>query len=324
MHYPNYLTSHQYILTWSLLWILLIGYSANTRATPITTATQPLTETVFTYRAPESDRDTRLLYEIEVLRLALEKTTKEYGAFRLEPTPRINVARCMQSVRQHKFTNFFCSLGYTELYNTYPDVTYVHFPIELGILSYRTCFTNPKTAEKLAGITTLKQLQELTHGLGRDWADVAVLKHNGFKVMEVDQYEALFTMAAAGRFDLFCRGTNEVKEEYDLRRNINGLVYDQHILIHYPMPLVLYTNKANTAAIERITKGLHRAYTDGSLIKLWKTKHLPSADFAQLQNRRLFRLENPEVKSIAFDYTKYDYTFLLTSPLKKRPNHPPP
>lgn len=273
-------------------------------------------ETVFTYRAPESDRDTRLHYEIQVLRLALEKTTDEYGPFRLEPTPRINVARCMQSVRQHKFTNFFCSLGYTEIYDTYPDVTYVRFPIELGILSYRTCFTNAKTAEKLENITSLRELRGLTHGLGRDWADVAVLKHNGFKVVEVDQYETLFTMAAAGRFDLFCRGTNEIKEEYDVRKDINGLVYDRNIVIHYPMPLFLYTNKANTAAIERITEGLHKALKDGSLVTLWKSKHLPSADFAQLHKRRLFRLQNPVVKNIDFDYAKYDYTFLLARPLK--------
>lgn len=294
-------------LAWQLLWAwtLLLSYCA-----------QAASETVFTYRASESDRDTRLHYEVAVLRLALEKTTAEYGPFRLEPTPRINVARCMQSVRQHKFTNFFCSLGYTEIYDTYPDVTYVRFPIELGILSYRTCFTNAKTAEKLQKITTLRQLRELTQGLGRDWADVAVLRHNGFKVIEVDQYEALFSMAAAGRFDLFCRGTNEIKEEYDLRHDMNGLVYDRNIVIHYPMPLFLYANKANTAAIERITKGLHKAYADGSLITLWKRKHLPSADFAQLHKRRLFRLENPVVKNIDFDYEKYDYTFLLSRPLK--------
>lgn len=302
MYHPSYLTARTATLMYLLLWMLL--NSAFTQAS---------TATVFTYRAPESDRDTRSHYEIEVLRLALEKTTKEYGPFRLQPTPRINVARCMQSVRQHKFTNFFCSLGYTELYNTYPDVTYVHFPIEMGILSYRTCFTNAKTAEKLAGITTLEQLQTLVHGQGRDWADVAVLRLNGFQVLEVDQYEALFTMVAAGRFDLFCRGANEVKKEYELRHDISGLVYDQHILLHYPMPLVLYTNKANTAAIERITKGLHLAYKDGSLIELWKQKHLPSANFAQLHKRRIFHLKNPLLKSIDFDYTQYDYTFLFTN-----------
>lgn len=319
MHSPSPLPPHRYALIWSLLLLIFVGHSTQATSTTATRATTATTETVFTYRAPESDRDTRLLYEIEVLRLALEKTTKEYGPYRLEPTPRINVARCMQSIRQHKFTNFFCSLGYTELYDTYPDVTYVRFPIELGILSYRTCFTNPATAEKLADITTLEQLQKLTHGQGRDWADVAVLRLNGFQVMEVDQYEALFTMAAAGRFDLFCRGANEVKEEYELRRNIKGLVYDPHILIHYPMPLVLYTSKANTAAIARITKGLERAYKDGSLIELWKKKNLPNADFAQLHKRRIFRLKNPLLKSINFDYTQYDYTFLLTHPQKSPP-----
>jgi len=300
-----------------LLSLLFGGYAtAASNATSSTINNSADTSTLFTYRAPESDRDTRLLYEIAVLRLALEKTAKEYGPFRLEPTPRINVARCLQSIQQHSFTNFFCSLGYNENNEISPDITYIRFPIDMGVLSYRTCFTNAKTAEKLKNITTLDQLRELTHGQGRDWADVAVLRQNGFKVMEVDQYEALFTMTAAGRFDLFCRGINEVKEEYDLRHTIPGLVYDQNLLIYYSMPLFLYTNKSNTQAIERITKGLLKAYADGSLLALWKSKHLPSANFAKLNKRRLFRLENPFVKSIDFDYEKYNYKFLLPAPKK--------
>lgn len=35
-------------------------------------------------------------------------------------------------------------------------------------------------------------------------------------VSEVSQFEHLFKMMAAGRFDLFCRGTNEVNQEYDI------------------------------------------------------------------------------------------------------------
>lgn len=309
--YPKHLCWH-----WLVWWVVLMGAGSAWADTNSAITPQVKPETVFTYRAPESDRDTRLHYEISVLQLALEKTVDDYGPFRLESTPRINVARCMHSIRQHKFTNFFCSLGYTERYNAYPDVTYVRFPIELGVLSYRTCFTNPQTAKQLQTITTMDQLRQLTQGLGRDWADVAVFKHNGFSVVEVDQYEALFSMVAAGRFNLFCRGTNEVKDEYNLRHGMPGLVYDRTLAIHYPMPLLLYTNKANAAAIERITKGLQKAFADGSLVALWKTKHLPNAEFAQLHKRRLFHLENPAVKSIDFDYEKYDYTFLLTRPLK--------
>lgn len=301
------------VLVWLFLWLTSTHQSHAEEAINHSPLQQ---ETLFTYRAPESDRDTRLHYEIDVLRLALEKTEKEYGPFRLEPTPRINVARCLQSIQQHRFTNFFCSLGYNETYESNPDITYVRFPIEMGVLSYRTCFTNAKTAEKLKTITTIEQLRKLTHGQGRDWADVAVLRHNGFKVIEVDQYEALFTMTAAGRFDLFCRGTNEIKEEYDARHSIPGLVYDRNLLIYYSMPLFLYTNKSNTRSIERITKGLHTAYKDGSLVALWKKKHLPNADFAALNGRRVFRLENPLVKSIDFDYEKYNYKFLLPVPIK--------
>jgi len=275
----------------------------------ITSAEDINTATTFTYRAPESDQDHRPDYEIALIRLALEKTINEYGPFNLVASPRMNLARCLLSIRKNDLPNFFCSRGYNETYNTYPDVTYIRFPIDLGLLSYRTCFTNKMVAEKLSNVNTLDELRQFTHGQGRDWADVQVLKENGFKVIEVSQYEQLFKMIAAGRFDLFCRGTNEIKEEYDLRHSIKGLVYDQHILLYYPLPVFMYVNKNNTKAVERMTKGLQIAYADGSLQKLWKQFHQASVDFAHIQNRKIFYLDNPLIKSIDFDYASYDFKY---------------
>lgn len=266
--------------------------------------------TTFTYRTAESDNDPRPDYEVALIRLALEKTVSQYGTFNLEASPRMNLARCMFSVRKNDLPNFFCSRGYKELYNTYPEVAYVHFPIDLGLLSYRTCFTNEMVADKLSKVNTLDELRQFTYGQGRDWADVEVLKANGFNVSEVSQYEHLFKMTAAGRFDLFCRGTNEVKQEYDIRHDIPGLVYDQHILLYYPLPVFLYTNKNNVKAIERITKGLQIAYADGSLQRLWRRFHQAGVDFAHFEKRKIFYLNNPFIKSIDFDYAKYDFKYL--------------
>lgn len=271
-------------------------------------------ETVFTHRIAESEGDTRPDYEVAVLKLALEKTQAEYGAFRLEGAPRINVTRSIHSIRANTFSNFFYSLGYEEIYDSYKEMAYVPFPIDMGVLSYRTCFTSEQNLENLAKITTLDDLKNFSHGQGRGWVDAKILQLNGFKVIEVEQYDKLFKMVAADRFDLFCRGANEIKSEYDLRHTIKGIAYDRSVLIYYPMPIFLYTNKSNVAAIERVTKGLKKAYADGSLQKLWSLQHQASVDFAELGKRKIFRLENPLIKGVNFDHEQYNFKFDHSNP----------
>jgi len=262
-------------------------------------------ETVFTHRAPETDGDTRPNFEVSMLRLALEKTLDEYGPYRLEPAPRINVTRSIHSIRANTFPNYFYTLGYEESYNQYPEMTYVPFPVDLGLLGYRTCFVSKKIKQDVAKITKLEDLRKLSIGQGRGWVDVEILRHNGFQVVELEPYDTLFRMVAANRFDLFCRGANEVKDEYEHWHNLKDFDYDRSFLLHYPMPIFYYTNRANTQAIERVNKGLRKAYADGSLHALWTEQHQSSISFARLDKRRIFELENPLIQNVNKDYTNF-------------------
>lgn len=45
-------------------------------------------------------------------------------------------------------------------------------------------------------------------------------------MLEVAQCESLFVMAAGNRFDLFCRGANELRDEFESYEHIKGLAYD--------------------------------------------------------------------------------------------------
>jgi hypothetical protein len=264
-------------------------------------------QTVFTHRVPEAYASSTPNYEVSVLKLALDKTLKEYGSYELKPAPKINVNRSLQSIKANTFPNYFASLGYNENYGAPEEITYLRFPIDLGVLSYRTCFAAKESLAKIAQINTLDELRKLSMGQGRGWVDGAILKHNDFEVVEVEPYPNLFKMVAAHRLDLFCRGANEIKEEHERWKNMAGLGYDRHLLIYYPMPIFFYTNSQNKEAIARVTKGLHKAYADGSLMALWRTHHQASVDFAELDKRKVFRLENPLVKSIDFDYAQYFY-----------------
>lgn len=271
-------------------------------------------QTVFTHRVPEAYASATPSYEVSLLKLALDKTRDEYGPYEFKAAPQINQNRVIQSIKGDTFPNYFASLGYNEEYNKSPEITYIRFPIDLGVLSYRTCFVPTDILDDVAKINTLDELRKLSIGQGRGWVDVYILKQNGFKVVEAEPYPILFKMVAAHRFDLFCRGVNEVKEEFEHWGNTEGLSYDRHLLIYYPMPIFFYTNSKNKEAIARVTKGLRKAYADGSLLALWRKQHQAGVDFAELNKRKVFRLDNPLVKSIDFDYAKYFYQLDIEKP----------
>lgn len=272
-------------------------------------------ETVFTYRTPESSADQRYKYDTEVLQLALEKTKAKYGPYKLVGSPVMNFARAMSDVSSNAYPNFFIQQSYEDRFSKM-NMDYVKFPVELGIIGWRVCFANADSLARLKNVTTLAQLKELTHGQGIGWTDVQILRANGFQVTEAPTYEGLFKMVASKRFDLFCRGTNELLEEWNEHKQINGLTFDKTITIEYPMPRVFYTNSANKAALQRVQEGLIAAYKDGSLIKVWEKNYKSSIDFVALQNRKAFHIENPFLKNFDADFKQYYYDPFKSQPKK--------
>lgn len=261
-------------------------------------------ETVFTYRAAESESDARYDYDTSLLRLALENTVDSDGPYRLVPSPEMNYARAKVFVENNKLPNFFIKLSY-EPEHEKRNMSYVPFPVDLGIVGYRVCFAHPAIVEELSGVETLQDLQKFTHGQGNGWSDIEILRHNGFDVTRVAQYESLFAMVATRRFDLFCRGANELREEFSTHQHIQNLSYDKSFTIAYPLPRFFYTNSANTKALDRIHRGTLEAYKNGSLHELWRKHYQASIDFAQLGKRKTFPIENPFVKKLDFDYSQF-------------------
>lgn len=262
--------------------------------------------TVFTYMSPESEHDSRVTYDRELLRLALEKTRASHGDYRLQAAPPMTLARMWISLRFNDYPNLFAM----DSYHSDRDMTgidYVRFPIHLGIVSYRICFVSPQQKNAVARVTSLAQLKKFDLGQGKGWLDVKILQQAGFRVQEVEGYEQLFKMVARGRFDLFCRGINELPQEKLNHKGIKGLVMDENIALYYPLPRVFFTHNANRQAIQRVQAGLKAAWRDGSLQAHWLKTFKPSLTFAHLNTRRLFRLENPFIKDIDFDYQAYFY-----------------
>lgn len=250
-------------------------------------------------------------YELDLILLALEKTTAEFGPYEMRPIGvevAINQARSIALLKKHSYPNYVRSFGFQ------PDLTKKHkldlvpFPLYLGAMSYRVCFTSEKMIDDIARTETSEDLKRYKFGTGIGWSDAAILRHNGFKVAEINGYESLFKMTSLNRgVDLFCRGSGEVEPEAQRYGNLEGLALDRSMAIYYPQPLFLYMNPTDKHGLDRLSKGLKLAYQDGTLQKLWQDRFEKSIMFADFKNRRIFRYENPFLNDLDIDIEKYNF-----------------
>tara|TARA_R110001583_G_scaffold52393_4_gene162815 strand:+ start:146 stop:1048 length:903 start_codon:yes stop_codon:yes gene_type:complete len=262
-----------------------------------------LSAEIYTYRGKESDTDTRGDYGTALFKLALDKTVESHGEYELVFLDKMNTGRSLKVLQNNQYSNFFAKQSVSK--DRLKQFGYVDFPVDLGIVGYRVFFVSPDAVARLNQVETLEQLKKFTIGQGIGWLDEDILKHNGFQVVTGSNYESLFNMVSRNRFDLFSRGVNELLKEYRANLDINNLLYDNRIALYYPLPRFFFTHKSNKAAIERIQTGLIRAYQDGSLVELWLEYYGESLDFINLNNRKIFKIENPFIKGINSGYEKY-------------------
>ena len=248
----------------------------------------------------------RTSYETDLITLVLDKTRDEYGDYQLQGAPPdMTQARALQSMREHRFPNHIMILGFNGKMATDKEIAYVRFPTLRGIVGYRTCFTSPEMASIVDKANSLDDIRHLRHGQGVAWVDVGILRHNDFTVKEIANYDSLFKMTAANRLDVFCRGAHEILIEHRRLHQFPGLTYDQHSALYYPMPMLFFTHKKNKEIIARLELGLNRAYADGSLFAVWRKHFEESINFINMPKRRVFLLENPNLRHLDFDYEKY-------------------
>lgn len=259
---------------------------------------------VVTLTAPESSNDPRTAYNVQLVQLALEKTRARSGDFEIRISPPMNTARAIEEARVGSLPNLIVM---TTFENRLLDdgLDYARFPVDFGATGYRICFVSPDARDAVSRATSLDALRKFTVGQGRGWADVGILRHNGFKVDEVGGYEALFGMVASSRFDLFCRGINELEPELKAHAHIRNLDYDRSFALAYVLPRFFFSSKKNAYILRRISEGLQAAWLDGSARKLWLAQYRDALNFAQLGTRRIFALETPGIDRIDFDYRKY-------------------
>ena len=170
----------------------------------------------------------------------------------------------------------------------------IKIDIMRGIVGYRIFIVRTSDRQRIADLDPQAVRKQLTFGLNSQWADVPVMRANGFTVETSTSYENLFGMLMARRFDAFPRGLNEASRELEDRKvSFPQLAIEQTKALYFPFPIYFWVKRDNKALAERIEKGLKLALADGSFRKLFETFHARQiADMAN-SKRVVIRLRNP-------------------------------
>lgn len=163
-----------------------------------------------------------------------------------------------------------------------------------GIVGFRVFVIRAADQSRIAKMDAQALRQQLTLGLNSQWADVPVMRANGFTVETSTSYENLFGMLAAKRFDAFPRGFNEAARELAERKlSYPQLAVEQTKALFFPFPIYFWVNKDNQALAQRIERGLTLALADGSFRKLFETYHAKEIAALAKEKRQVIRLNNP-------------------------------
>lgn len=277
-----------------------------TSLAPADAHSAPPTPLLVTHKLPELDSTERSLHEVDVLRLALDKTVADFGPYELRGIPPMNRARTLVSLSHNLYPNLVLQMSYEDDLPANQNLSYIPFPLDLGAFSYRVCFARDELQHRKNPIQHINDLKKYTFGSGIGWSDSKILRANGLTVVESNSVLSLFRMTKAGRVDFFCRAPMEMAFEQHHEGNL-GLTADPQIALYYPLPKFFFAHKDNTALLNRIQKGLEIAYADGSFHKLWASRHGTGIEQAKLNQRQIFRLTNPLVKDLPHNYEIYLY-----------------
>ncbi len=146
----------------------------------------------------------------------------------------------------------------------------------------------------LASARTLDDLRRLRFGQRQDWADTPILRANGLEVKTSQNYESLFRMLDAGRFEVFPREVVVIDGELeDASRAGLHLAIDQHVALHYPAAFYFFVSRQRPELAEAIRQGLEKAIADGSFERLFERHFKTRLGKLALRQRRIIELKTP-------------------------------
>ena len=212
----------------------------------------------------------RSKYEMEVLRMALQKTVPEYGPFSTKRlVDRYSTLRIRREVNQAASINL-----HVGPWRSQEDIPVgerniaIDVPLLQGTLGCRRLIVRRADLPAFARIGSSEEIKRLTAGLGRGWTDVRIFRHNGYKVDDSGNGATLLAMLANRRFDYLPLGAIEVNDVLARSPQLAAkLAVVPNLQIYYPLPVVFYVSPKTPVLAKRLREGLRMVQKDGSMDK---------------------------------------------------------
>jgi len=252
----------------------------------------------YIYPPPESENDHRLDYYWGLLRASLEATRSSHGGYQMTPHSEImNAARVMASLQNPSSLAVPLTVA---MFNGSAErekvLLPVRIPLDKGLTGYRLFLTKQATQAKLNNVRTVEDLKAFRFGQGAKWVDTEILRAAGLTVEGSTNYEGLFLMLAADRFDLFPRGVNEIAAELtNYRATIPDLGIEKKLLLYYPQPRYFFFSRTpeGERLAARVEEGLQELIQTGEFELRYQKFKAQVLTFLDISGRRVIRLDNP-------------------------------
>lgn len=252
-------------------------------------------------RAPASELVIRYIpgggiyeYRWKLLKLALDHTRDTDGTFQM-----VNIGDTLGNVSQSRSIQLLKTgeidvLTFGSNAEREAELRPVRIDILRGMLGYRILLIRKDDEAKFAALDPKTLNQQVTLGFNSQWADLAILTSNGFKVVTSVGYDNLFYMLAAGRFDAFPRGLNEAAREIeDRKRQLPMLTTEKTLALFTNYPVFFWVRKDRVDLSDRIERGLKMSLEDGSFRQLFQHYHAKEIAQIKREKRRVIMLRNP-------------------------------
>ena len=198
--------------------------------------------------------DSKQSYYIDLLKLALEESKPEFGAYTLEPVViEMPQGRTSLMVADNNLIDVTWRMTSAE---TERELQAVYWPLLKGLMGYCIFIINKDSAHRFPQSMTEVELKGLVAGQGTGWPDAKILAHNDYQVMPSSAM-GLLNMLEKGRLDYFPRAVHEPWVEIAQR---DEFMVEPNILLKYPTPMFFFVNKQNDLLQRRLSLGLARAY----------------------------------------------------------------
>lgn len=231
-------------------------------------------------------------YYHDLLRLILERTEAEFGPCTIDQTEHmLTRMRSAALISRDQGVDLLWGSATVEREALLHPI---RIPLLKGLMGQKVFLIHPDDQPAFSQVRNIEDLQALRAGQGADWPDVEILLRNKIPVVSSANYEALYKMLAAKRFDFFPRGANQILSE--LRHNNDkNIVVERDLVLIFPSPLYFYVKKDNKTLARRIETGLKEMMRDGSYDRYFYRHPLIMDAILNLhlQSRRAIHIDNP-------------------------------